>query len=219
MTQTTRWSVGTAAVVALLLAAGWFLLVSPQRSDAAKLQQQAAATQTANAALEVQIQTLKAQQKQLPKMQAQLAEVRTEIPETPALPSLIRSLSDAAKAAGVHMESLAPANPAINGGQLSSQDVAIKVSGGYFEIQRFLNNLERMDRVILVTGLGIEEDAETTTTDGTTSTSTDTATSTTLIGTISGRVFLVPPATETTVTSGTAGTTTTTTTGSQPASQ
>lgn len=207
MTQTTRWSAGTAVVVALLLAAGWFLLISPQRSDAAKLEAQTATTQTANAALQVQIQTLKAQQKQLPKMQAQLAEVRSQLPPTPALPSLIRSLSDAAKAAGVHMDSLAPANPVINGGQLSGQDVTIKVSGGYFEIQRFVNNLERMNRVILVSGLGIEEDTET---------AADGSSTSTLVGTVAGRVFLVPPVGETSSDT-TTTTTTTTTPGTEPA--
>ena len=41
MSMTRRWSLLTAVVIVGILAAGWFLLVSPKRSDAADLRDKA----------------------------------------------------------------------------------------------------------------------------------------------------------------------------------
>ena len=44
----------------VILAAGWFLLVSPKKGEAADLQTQAASQVSANAVLETQLQVLRA---------------------------------------------------------------------------------------------------------------------------------------------------------------
>ena len=54
---------------------------------------------------------LQEQQKGLPTQQAQLAAMRTQIPTNPALPSLVRDLTAAAKKAGVSIDSMTPAPP------------------------------------------------------------------------------------------------------------
>ena len=115
MTETRKWSIGTAVIVVLLLVASWFLLIAPQRSEAADLNAQAAVVVADNQQLTVEIETLKAQQKQLPKWQAQLAEIQSEIPASAAMPGLIRQLSKAADKAGVELVSLAPSSPATLG--------------------------------------------------------------------------------------------------------
>jgi Tfp pilus assembly protein PilO len=96
-----------------ILAAGWVLLVSPKRADAADLRAQAAEQVSANAQLETQLQVLKAQAKDLPKQQAKLAAVAAKIPDNPALPRLIRALTTAASAAGVELVSVTPSTPAL----------------------------------------------------------------------------------------------------------
>jgi Tfp pilus assembly protein PilO len=97
----------------VVLAAGWFLLVSPKRSDAASLKSQAAGQVTANAQLENQLAILKAQAKALPKQQARLASVAAKIPDNPALPALIRALTTAGVSAGVELVSVTPSTPAL----------------------------------------------------------------------------------------------------------
>ena len=102
------------AVVACLgiLAAGWFLLVSPKKAEAADLQAQTASQDAANAQLRTQLEVLKAQAKDLPKKQADLARVAAKIPGDPALPSLIRALTAAGTSAGVQLVSVTPGTPA-----------------------------------------------------------------------------------------------------------
>lgn len=217
MTQTRKWSVLTAVAVVLVLVAGWFLLISPKRSEAAELTAQTDTVTAENQLLETQIATLQAQQKQLPEWQAELAQIRTQLPASPALPGLIRTLSDEADRAGIELVSLTPNTPVVYGASsttglvpeaLAGLDVQLQVSGGYFEIQQFVNNLERMERVMLVLGLTMAEGGD------------ETESSGTLTGTVSGRVFLVPPVGTTTTTTTTATTTETTTeTGTSPASE
>lgn len=96
-----------------VLAAGWFLLVSPKRSEASEVQLAADAQVTANSALRTQIEVLKAQAKNLPKEQAKLAAVAAKIPSNRAMPALIRALTDAAEDAGVELVTLAPGATAV----------------------------------------------------------------------------------------------------------
>lgn len=113
MDKMRQWTVLTAVGVVVVLAAGWFLLVSPQKSKAADLKSQTATQQSANATLQAQVAQLEQQKKGLPAQQRLLDQIATKIPGTPELPTLIRQLSTAAKGAGVDLVSLAPAPPAM----------------------------------------------------------------------------------------------------------
>jgi Tfp pilus assembly protein PilO len=111
MTSTRKWSLLTMVLIVAILAASWFLLVSPERSKASKLKVQTTSQDQANSQLKEKIAQLMAQQQDLPRQEARLAQIRRQIPENPALPALIRDLSAAAKKAGLSLESLAPSDP------------------------------------------------------------------------------------------------------------
>lgn len=111
MTRTRKWTVGTALLVLVLLLAGWFLVVSPKRSEAAELTAQTAAQEITNTALRGKIEVLREQAKELPAQQAKLAEIRQKLPANPALPGLIRSLSSIAAKSGVTLVSIEPQTP------------------------------------------------------------------------------------------------------------
>jgi Tfp pilus assembly protein PilO len=113
MDKLKQWVALTVVACLAIAAAGWFLLVSPKRAEAATLRQQAADQVSKNAAQRTQLQVLKAQAKDLPKEQAKLAAVATKIPDNPALPALVRDLLDAASGAGVELVSITPGQPAL----------------------------------------------------------------------------------------------------------
>lgn len=167
-----------------VLAAGWFLLVSPKRTEASEVQLAADAQVTANSALRTQIEVLKAQAKNLPKEQAKLAAVAAKLPSNRAMPALIRALTTAAEDAGVELVTLAPgatavaapaaaaapvapaagaapaapvagAAPAAAAGQLGTIPVTLNVVGGYFQVQQFLANLEDLKRAIRFTAVNL----------------------------------------------------------------
>jgi type IV pilus assembly protein PilO len=169
----------------VVLAAGWFLLVSPKRTNASELRAQSAAQRTSNANLATKLQVLKAQAKDLPKQQAKLAAVAAKIPNNPALPAMIRALTTASGSAGVELVSVAPgvpvsattatpgapAAPAAPGaaaapaapataaagtaGQLAAIPLTINVVGGYFQVQQFVANLEDLPRSLRVSALTV----------------------------------------------------------------
>jgi len=111
MTDTRKWSALAVVLVAAIFAAGWFLLVSPKRGEASELRQQTGTQEEANARLADKITLLKTQQADLPEQRAKLATLRTQIPDNPALPSLIRDLTAAGRKAGVAIDAMAPAPP------------------------------------------------------------------------------------------------------------
>jgi Tfp pilus assembly protein PilO len=111
MTLTRKWSLLAVVLILGILAAGWFLMVAPKRSHAAELKQQTLTQEQANAQLQQKISMLQSQQKDLPKERARLAVIGRQVPNNPALPALIRSLSSAANQVGVTITSMAPALP------------------------------------------------------------------------------------------------------------
>lgn len=108
MTKLRQWSVLTGVLVVAVLAAGWFLLISPKRAEAADLRQQAADQQQATRVLKNKLAVLQEQAKELPKKQAELAAVTAKLPSDPAQPALLRALAAAADAAGVDLVSVTP---------------------------------------------------------------------------------------------------------------
>ena len=108
MSETRRWVAFTAAAAIAVLAAGWFLLVAPQRSKVSELKTQDQAAQQSNAALVARLAQLKTQATDLPAVNARIAQLDQRIPDSPREPALIRSLTVAAKNAGVTLQSIVP---------------------------------------------------------------------------------------------------------------
>ena len=168
MTRSRQWTMGTAVVVLLILLGGWFGLVAPKHSAADDLRSQTSTQESTNLTLAAQVSMLKAQKAGLPAQEAKLAVVRQHIPDNPALPSLIRSLSSVASASGVTLQSMVPAPPAPNASptvppagakptgvvpQLQTVSLTLNVLGTYANIELFLNKLESLKRSMLVSGL------------------------------------------------------------------
>lgn len=188
MDKLKQWVTLTVVGVLVIGAAGYFLLISPKRSEAADVRSQADREVSDNKTLASQITDLKAQRKELPRQQAKLAAVAAKLPDNPALPSLIRALSAAADDANVELISLAPSAPtavttvgapaaaaavpvagaaaktapsatAGASGALQVIGLTINVAGGYFQVEQFLDKVENLTRATKVTGLTMAKGA------------------------------------------------------------
>lgn len=195
MTETRKWTLGAVLIAVMILVAGWFLLISPTRAEVAELQTQTEAQLDQNSALQTQVSVLKEQNKDLPEKQAELAALRTKIPEAPELPTYIREMQDIGRQSGVSFTSLTPTTPVGVGGatsttgallpeELAAINVDMVVAGSYFEITKFMNELETSSRYTLVSGYSISEDGaeEGASTQG----------SPELLATVNARIYLVP---------------------------
>jgi Tfp pilus assembly protein PilO len=164
MEKMRQWMLLTALGVVGIMAAGWFLLVSPQKSHAKDLQTQATAQQASTAQVQGQVNQLKQQQKDEPAQQAKLNKIAAQVPDNPELPVLIRELSAAAHKTGVSLVSLAPSQPAAvaataptttgvaTPAALAQIPITVQVTGSYFNIESFFRSVEHLDRAMLVSG-------------------------------------------------------------------
>lgn len=164
MAKTRSWVAGASAVALLMVVASWFLLISPQRSEAATLREEVTQQQQQNEQIKLRTQQLRAQFASLPARQAQLAEIKQQMPDNPALPSLIRDLSTYADDAGVVLVSVAPANPApftvagaatttaaAPAAPLQQIQTTVMATGSYAELTLYLQKLQsKMRRAVLV---------------------------------------------------------------------
>src|SRR3954454_14091308 len=103
MTRTQKWTAGAVALSALLLAAGWLLLIGPRHAEAAALREQTVAQEQENLQLTAQLSELKKLAADLPAKQEELAALRKQIPDTVARPALVRKLSALGKDAGTEV--------------------------------------------------------------------------------------------------------------------
>ncbi len=181
MAKIRTWALLALAGVAVVFAAGWFLLLSPQKGKVSKLNDQAAAQVQNNQKVASQVALLKKQRTQIPAEQAQIAAIQRRIPDTPALAAYIRWISAAASATHVDLISIAPAPPAqvklqsapsaatassgVNASKasptpaasnLSRISVNVTVNGDYFAIQQFLAKMESADRATVISTVAIQ---------------------------------------------------------------
>jgi type IV pilus assembly protein PilO len=166
-----KWTALAVVAALVILAGGWFLLVSPKRSNAADLRAQAVEKQRSIQGLQTQLAVLKAQAKDLPKQQAKLAAVAAKIPSDPAMPALVRALNKAASDANVELVSMAPGMPTAStaaavsspatastartgaaAGSLQQISVTLNVVGSYFQVAEYLDRLEGLTRAFRVSG-------------------------------------------------------------------
>src|ERR1700733_3152533 len=96
MTKMRQWSILTVVAVIVVFAAGWFLLVKPEKSKSTNLRSTAAQQQQTNQVLQSDIARLQDEEKSLPAKQAALRKFTTQVPDNAAEPTVIRQLSAAA---------------------------------------------------------------------------------------------------------------------------
>ena len=132
-------------VVGLLAysAVGYFLLISPQRSKAAELKRETAATQQQIS----QYRTLAAQAKATPPIRvADLFRLTKAMPDSVDMAGLVLELSRVARESGIEFDSITPQAPAAATGY-SSVAITLEFDGNYYELSDFLFRLRNLVRV------------------------------------------------------------------------
>ena len=150
---------------------------------------------------------------------------------------MIRALTDAASEVDVELVSLTPGEPSVYAGKAGTStavapasaatsplmgiNLAVNVAGGYFQIEQFLDKAESLTRAFKVTALTIapgDNPSKPKSTTGTSTTGSQQNTGKSLVGTVTGLVFMQnPAASTTTATTAASGTTTPATAGTAAA--
>jgi Tfp pilus assembly protein PilO len=166
--RTSRWSIGTALLCIALLAASWFLLISPRRADAADIRLQVDKADAQAATLNVEISQLKVDFADLPKQKAKLKAIKKQLPPGANIPALVRQLQNLAAQSGLSLDSIAPGAPTVvlpadvvappattapGAGALVAVPMTVTLTGDYFEASLFVKRLQtKIQRSYLITG-------------------------------------------------------------------
>ena len=164
MTQRDRLLL-TLLVPVLVLGGVWFLLLSPQRKEAERLDTDLAAEQQRLNAAEGEVIRFQAAREELARAMADLTAAGKAVPADTAVPALLRQLQGTATRSGVEMEAVttaasavevpAPAATATATAETAATppptatavQLSLTFNGDFFDLQRML---ERLDRVVQV---------------------------------------------------------------------
>lgn len=123
------------AAVLVVGLVGWFVFVSPQRSEAASLAEEITAMQVRLDLAE------RVKQSDNPEERAvQLRRLEIVMPAEPRMPQILRQLDDAARAARVRIDGITP-SPAVPTGGHQTIPISLAVDGHYFPVASFLQLL------------------------------------------------------------------------------
>ncbi|TXH45111.1 MAG: hypothetical protein E6Q90_01435 [Actinobacteria bacterium] len=101
------WTVLAAVLALAILAGGWFLLVSPQFSNAAAIKAEEQEAKDQAAMLQQKALSLRKQAEQLPQLQAELARLASQLPDEAQEAELIKQIDAANVASGMTIQSFA----------------------------------------------------------------------------------------------------------------
>lgn len=121
----------------------WFLLVSPKRSEAARLGDDIAAAEVRLVEAEAALNRPRAAGGSV----SDVLRLAKAMPQSVDQSSLVLELSRLADATGVTLRSITPQTPVVGAGGATLIPVAVAVGGSYFEISRFLRSTRALVRV------------------------------------------------------------------------
>lgn len=105
------WVGGTVFVALLIMAASYFLAISPTLATASDTRAQVQATEQSNQALQAKLTKLQVDFAKLPEYKADLAAIRVQIPTTADLSGYLRQLDTVAVAHSVTVTAVTPSAP------------------------------------------------------------------------------------------------------------
>lgn len=133
------------AGLALVLAAGWFLIVTPEKERAAKLDDEIAAVQTQITARQADLANPSAGARLRASDRYRLAKA---MPDSTDMAGIVLDLSRLAQANGVSVSSIEPSSPVAATGYLA-QPVGVVLEGRFKNVSRFLRDVRTL---VLVRG-------------------------------------------------------------------
>lgn len=145
-------------VIALLAI---FFVVLPKMSEVTEAEDRLLAEEAEELPLQTELARLRDAADDAASLRRELARFQRAVPPVADLPGLINDLQTAADVAGVDFFQIVPGTPTpAASGQASQIPASIRVIGGFFPVDLFLNRLETLPRAAKVTSVTIAEGPE-----------------------------------------------------------
>ena len=156
-------AIGGIVIVLAVIAVIWFAVLSPRMSEAAQLDEQATTLETANLGLQNQYNRSLDLARQAPEAALEAQRLFAAMPQQAELPRVLEQITQAALDAGIDAKDVQTINTTIpapvapegatdaSGVALAQLQVSITATGGRAQALQFLDNLQALDRILLVT--------------------------------------------------------------------
>lgn len=155
-------TLGMVLLVVVVAAVSWFAVLAPRLATASEIRTQATQVQTANLSLRNQYNQALDQAQEAPQAAAEAQQLFARMPQTAELPTILEQITAAATAAGIDPNAVATLTtgvpvpvPAAEGSatgiNLATMDVGVTAVGTRPQVLAFLDNLQGLDRSLLVT--------------------------------------------------------------------
>jgi len=147
------WIFAGAAVIVVLAAAGWFLLISPKYTEAADIRAQADTTRTQQLTLKRKLSELQKQSTQLAEFQAVLKKNQQALPSGSGVPDFLRQLQSSGDSADVIVSNVTVAPPTLVTDSTTVYEVAMTMNadGTPDQLGAFLVRLQDVQpRAVLI---------------------------------------------------------------------
>lgn len=151
--------VGLLALVAIV----WFFVLGPRLSSADEISAQADQVEMANLQLRTKVNQAQQQVTQAPAAAAEAQKLFATMPQAAELPTVLRQITDAAQQAGIgpaDIQAISTTVPAAAGAadgsdasgvSMATMDIGVTVAGSPDSLLTFLDNLQALDRALLIT--------------------------------------------------------------------
>jgi Tfp pilus assembly protein PilO len=161
------------AIIVLMVVAAWFLLLSPRLGEAGDISAQADTVVQANAQQEIELGRLEQQKKDAPAAAERVTVLFSKMPQQANLPEVFAQINAAAASAGINPNAITSLTPSVpvpvgqagntdgaslpgsSGANLAEINITMSVNASLAAMQRFVANLEAMDRALLLTTVSI----------------------------------------------------------------
>jgi Tfp pilus assembly protein PilO len=153
--------IGVAAGGVVVLVVLWWLLLWGPREKAYSQARANAQSAAANVqSLQAQLSQLRSAQTQSGQanQQKQLATEEAAIPSSPQLAQVILGINSAAETSGVNFLGISPSQPSTTGPASAAPypiNVTLTINGGYYQLLDFINRIESLPRLVVISGLDI----------------------------------------------------------------
>jgi Tfp pilus assembly protein PilO len=147
------WLLGGVVTMIVLIAGGWFLLISPKNAQTDDARSRTADGTAELILLKRQAAMLKAENAKLPAYTAQLATNRQALPATSGVPDFMRQLQDSGTAVGVEISGISVGGPQLSKSVPTVYELPISLSakGSAATLSEFLDRLQNIQpRAVLV---------------------------------------------------------------------
>jgi len=148
---------GLAALVVMMTAANYFLVIEPMEQQMESLRAQQRKLDLDLAEKSEIAQNLNERRREMDVLEQKLAEAQTELPENKDIEELLAQLNDIGKKSGLEISRVEPGPETVGGGDFFARiPIKMAVSGNYQEIAMFLQEVSTMRRIVNVNNIKLD---------------------------------------------------------------